>query len=66
MLEFFLTFRKFTIGGFVNQPIKKIWPYVSTHVFGAQKLLVAFLFVCLFVCFYLWILRQYRFYTKHG
>ena len=26
---FFPTFRKITVGGFVNQLIKKIWPYVS-------------------------------------
>ena len=29
---FFPTFRKITVGGFVNQLIKKFWPYVLQHI----------------------------------
>ena len=35
---FFSTFRKITVGGFVNQLIKKFWPKHSAHVLPLQQL----------------------------
>ena len=36
-LYFFSTFRKFTVGGFVNQQIKKLWPYHCVECSKLQK-----------------------------
>ena len=35
---FFSTFRKITVGGFVNQLIKKFWPYyISFHAMDMME-----------------------------